>query len=627
MICVHSMQHLVTEAASAAWPASEDATEATYHARRRVFAFPLTLVALAQSILCLEELRQTYPEITDCESLPLLAFAAGLAQAASLVATTAAFLALSWITRSKDRRTGEKFLERAAWLFVAEACSSAAKSATALALAPFFLMSLGKWCATAVVLWCLLPRPTAQLSCVMLGASCSFGGVKILDNTNVLTGTMDQSSTAWLQGAAMFTHAVLLLFMLGYVVVSCCAPGMQSDSPVARLDASGVGDTERGPELFGVAPTRPPALDIESQMMEIAAESPSAAHVSDRSSEERPTLPHQSVADDALAAHCDVLRLCKRSSLGSDNTQLPMTFCVSFHGSTPEASTTVTPNSARSARRPMASASDPEAHREDLIVESYGASEGNRLRLPSNFSCESSEDAAPVAAVTDDAIATLETDECRLLTSSSAVEGHRGHHVVNTNAARGDRSQAGTVFLPVTVEASVAGTSATVDSSLKEKAAGRRSALTTPSVSVELLREGSTITATLGSVQPADDDCMSACSVLSDDSSSMFTSAWSQFEDTGGSEGLADTLHLVASNFNGIWRCTCSDVSWTAAWAREFVICGRTVVLGDGRLSQLRMDGSRVLLKGGTLVRVGDRLLRFGKSNDTVIVYTKRDEC
>eukprot|EP00929_Paragymnodinium_shiwhaense_P025642 TRINITY_DN15452_c0_g1_i10.p1 TRINITY_DN15452_c0_g1~~TRINITY_DN15452_c0_g1_i10.p1 ORF type:complete len:449 (+),score=50.90 TRINITY_DN15452_c0_g1_i10:88-1434(+) len=98
-------------------------------------------------------------------------------------------------------------------------------------------------------------------------------------------------------------------------------------------------------------------------------------------------------------------------------------------------------------------------------------------------------------------------------------------------------------------------------------------------------------------------------------------------------EDLSPPRHLLSDPFlnshhyDGRWKC-CRQASKAiriADWAIDIRIRGRVVVLGNGETTELQISGSEVFLDGGRLIRVGKRLLRYGTSCKSLLVYEEHD--
>eukprot|EP00929_Paragymnodinium_shiwhaense_P025645 TRINITY_DN15452_c0_g1_i7.p1 TRINITY_DN15452_c0_g1~~TRINITY_DN15452_c0_g1_i7.p1 ORF type:complete len:463 (+),score=59.88 TRINITY_DN15452_c0_g1_i7:88-1476(+) len=98
-------------------------------------------------------------------------------------------------------------------------------------------------------------------------------------------------------------------------------------------------------------------------------------------------------------------------------------------------------------------------------------------------------------------------------------------------------------------------------------------------------------------------------------------------------EDLSPPRHLLSDPFlnshhyDGRWKCCrqASKAIQIADWALDICIRGRVVVLGNGETTELQISGSEVFLDGGRLIRVGKRLLRYGTSCKSLLVYEEHD--
>eukprot|EP00929_Paragymnodinium_shiwhaense_P007527 TRINITY_DN111445_c0_g1_i1.p1 TRINITY_DN111445_c0_g1~~TRINITY_DN111445_c0_g1_i1.p1 ORF type:complete len:255 (-),score=12.90 TRINITY_DN111445_c0_g1_i1:318-1082(-) len=114
----------------------------------------------------------------------------------------------------------------------------------------------------------------------------------------------------------------------------------------------------------------------------------------------------------------------------------------------------------------------------------------------------------------------------------------------------------------------------------------------------------------------------SICSVLSTHSiSSCPLSAW-----PGPSRrtDLDCWIYLARGSFDGAWRCNqeaSSMPNGLAPWACDIQVHGDIVVLGTGEQVELQVREGEIFLQSGKMTRVGDRLLRVGKS--TTLVYQR----
>eukprot|EP00929_Paragymnodinium_shiwhaense_P026579 TRINITY_DN1578_c0_g2_i2.p1 TRINITY_DN1578_c0_g2~~TRINITY_DN1578_c0_g2_i2.p1 ORF type:complete len:230 (+),score=19.83 TRINITY_DN1578_c0_g2_i2:149-838(+) len=81
-------------------------------------------------------------------------------------------------------------------------------------------------------------------------------------------------------------------------------------------------------------------------------------------------------------------------------------------------------------------------------------------------------------------------------------------------------------------------------------------------------------------------------------------------------------------SFDGVWRCNRRESilppAGLARWAQEFRIHGSSVVLGTGEEVTLKVQGGLVFLEKHELSRIGDILVRFGKSS--TLVYEQLPE-
>eukprot|EP00929_Paragymnodinium_shiwhaense_P024221 TRINITY_DN14975_c0_g1_i1.p1 TRINITY_DN14975_c0_g1~~TRINITY_DN14975_c0_g1_i1.p1 ORF type:complete len:175 (-),score=16.53 TRINITY_DN14975_c0_g1_i1:371-850(-) len=79
--------------------------------------------------------------------------------------------------------------------------------------------------------------------------------------------------------------------------------------------------------------------------------------------------------------------------------------------------------------------------------------------------------------------------------------------------------------------------------------------------------------------------------------------------------------YLERRSLDGTWVCNLHASEAPAAvarWARVLHINGRRVVLGDGEDAVLQMVDGHIMLDKGRLVRVGSKLLRFGRTSKLV---------
>eukprot|EP00929_Paragymnodinium_shiwhaense_P023528 TRINITY_DN14709_c0_g1_i2.p1 TRINITY_DN14709_c0_g1~~TRINITY_DN14709_c0_g1_i2.p1 ORF type:complete len:329 (+),score=9.89 TRINITY_DN14709_c0_g1_i2:81-1067(+) len=85
--------------------------------------------------------------------------------------------------------------------------------------------------------------------------------------------------------------------------------------------------------------------------------------------------------------------------------------------------------------------------------------------------------------------------------------------------------------------------------------------------------------------------------------------------------------YLDSGRLNGAWRCrppACDGPSsGVAVWLRALRIERCLVVLGDGSVARLDSSRGQIKLEGGRLVRIGDTLMRFGKT--ATQVYERLD--
>eukprot|EP00929_Paragymnodinium_shiwhaense_P063895 TRINITY_DN31975_c0_g1_i2.p1 TRINITY_DN31975_c0_g1~~TRINITY_DN31975_c0_g1_i2.p1 ORF type:complete len:224 (-),score=21.15 TRINITY_DN31975_c0_g1_i2:239-910(-) len=91
-------------------------------------------------------------------------------------------------------------------------------------------------------------------------------------------------------------------------------------------------------------------------------------------------------------------------------------------------------------------------------------------------------------------------------------------------------------------------------------------------------------------------------------------------------EDADGTFNLdTRGDFDGIWTCNYSESELppqgVSRWAREIRIQGSSVVLATGEEVRLEDRGGLLLLEDKPLIRVGDRLLRYGQSS--ILVYER----